>query len=157
MKGTVTHGEFGGLLDAVFSPQAKADFHWKETDVLGNGAVQVFTYKVALDHSQFSIRGSNNRLIKTSFHGLVYIDGATYGVRRLMLEAEGIPRDFPTKSAQITVDYDYVAITGHDYLMPATGVMKVVRGKRVELNEMEFRDYKKYGAESSIRFETPKQ
>ena len=95
--------------------------------------------------------------ITAGFHGLVYIDRATYGVRRLTLEADGIPRDFPTRSVGITVDYDYVEIGGHDYLMPATGAMLVTRGKGVELNEMEFQNYRKYGADSSIKFDAPKQ
>ena len=59
IKGTQSTGEFGGVLDAVFEPSAKADFQWKETDTLGNGTVQVFDYHVAKENSSFSVRGSN--------------------------------------------------------------------------------------------------
>jgi hypothetical protein len=38
----------------------------------------------------------------------------------------------------------------------ATGAMTVTRSKRVELNEMEFQKYGKYGADSSIRFDEPR-
>ncbi len=54
----------------------------------------------------------------------------------------------------MTVDYDYVAIGRHDYLMPIAGTVQVGRGKRsIEANEIEFRDYKHYGADSYIKFD----
>ena len=42
---TLSGGEMGGVLKAVFAPSAKADFHWKETDAFGSGTVQVFDYQ----------------------------------------------------------------------------------------------------------------
>jgi VWFA-related protein len=154
-QGTLTLGEFGGLLNAVFNAASKADFQWKETASLGSGNVQVFSYRVTRDKSQFAITGStNNAQIKVAYHGLVMIDSQTYGVRRLTLEADDIPTGFPTRSALMTVDYDYVAIGRHDYLMPIAGTVQVGRGKRsIEANEIEFRDYKHYGADSYIKFD----
>ncbi len=157
LKGTISHGEFGGLLNSVFNPSAKADFQWKETDTLGTGTVQVFTYRVALRNSTFMITADNGRRLKVGFHGLVYIDSATRGVRRLTLEADGIDPEFPIHAASFMVDYDYLAIGDHDYLLPITGQVKVTQGKRTHvLNEMEFRDYRRFAAESSLRFDASK-
>jgi hypothetical protein len=123
LKGTISHGEFGALLNAVFSSDAKANFHWTETDALGSGTVQVFAYRVDRQNSTFAITASDGRQIKTGFHGLVYIDSETRGVRRLTVEADGLPHNFPTHSALITVDYGYIAINDHDYLLPIAGTV----------------------------------
>jgi hypothetical protein len=153
LKGTLSHGEFGGLLNAVFNAEAKAKFQWKETDALGSATVQVFTYQVSRERSNFAITGDNGRQVKTGFHGLVYIDQATWAVRRITVEAEDLPVDFSIHAAAFTVDYDYIAISDHDYLLPVSGMLRVSKRKRsVFLNEMEFRDYKRYLAESHIEF-----
>ncbi len=153
-QGTMTLGEFGGLLNAVFNAASGADFQWKETAALGSGTVQVFSYRVKREKSQFAITGSNNNEIKVGYHGVVMIDSETYGVRRLILEGDDIPAGCPTRSAVMTVDYDYVSIGRHEYLMPVAGTVEVGRGKKsLESNEIEFRDYKRYGADSYIKFD----
>jgi hypothetical protein len=49
-----------------------------------------------------------------------------------------------------------VAIGDHDYLVPVQAEVRTRQGKRYLVkNELEFRDYKKYGAASSIKFGEP--
>ena len=87
------------------------------------------------------------------FHGLVYVDEATRAVRRITLESDALPHDFVLRSSAFSVDYNYVAIGGHEYLMPVSGTVTLHRGKRtVMLNQMEFRDYRKYGSQTSIEY-----
>jgi VWFA-related protein len=153
LKGPLSLGEFGGVLNAVFQPSSKADFQWKETDALGGGTVQVFSYRVSPENSTWGLAGEANWRVDPAFHGLVYIDAATKGVRRITLEADDLPRDFLIHSASITVDYDYIAIGTHDYLMPIRGSVSMREGKReAVLNEMEFRNYRRYGSKVSIKF-----
>jgi hypothetical protein len=144
-------GELGGVFRAVFDPKAQAEFKWKETDALGNGSVQVFTYHVLLDNSEFMISGNNNLEIKVAFHGMVFIDAATHSVRRVTLVAEDIPKDFPTHSTALAVDYDYVVINTHDYLVPISAEMSLRQGKHeAVMNTMEFRNYRRYGSSFRI-------
>jgi hypothetical protein len=153
LNGTLSHGEFGGVLNAVFQPSSKAEFQWKETDGLGTGTVQVLSYRVARENSDFVIDGTDNRRIAAGFHGLVYLDSATRGVRRISLEADHLPADFSVHATAISVDYDYIAINAHDYLMPVRGAISLRKGKReAVLNEIEFRDYKRYGSQSKISY-----
>ncbi len=148
---TLSGGELGGVLKAVFAPSAKADFKWKETDALGSGTVQVFDYRVEKSNSMFSVVGSNDRQLMVAFHGQVFIDSATRNVRRISLEADNLPKDFPTQSSVMGVDYDYVAINGHDYLMPISAELRVRQSHhQAILNTIEFRDYKKYGSAMKI-------
>ncbi len=148
---TLSGGELGGVLKAVFAPSAKADFKWKETAALGSGTVQVFDYHVEKGNSMYSVVGSNDQQLMVAFHGQVYIDSATRNVRRVSLEAEGMPKDFPTQASVMGVDYDYVVINGRDYLMPISAEVRVRQSHRqAVLNTIEFRDYKKYGSAMKI-------
>ncbi|HMG86174.1 MAG TPA: VWA domain-containing protein [Terracidiphilus sp.] len=148
---TLSGGELGGVLKAVFAPSAKADFHWKETDALGSGTVQVFDYEVAKQNSMFSVVGSNDQQIMVGFRGQVFVDTSTHSVRRISLQAEDIPKGFPTEATVIGVDYDYVSINGQDFLMPVSAELRVRQSHRqAVLNTIEFRDYKKFGSAMKI-------
>jgi hypothetical protein len=139
------------VLKAVFAPSANADFTWKETDALGSGTVQVFDYRVDKKNSMFSVVGSNNQQLMVSFHGQVFIDTSTHSVRRVSLQADDLPKDFPTQATVMGVDYDYVVINGHDYLMPISAEVRVRESHRqAVLNTIEFRDYRKYGSQMRI-------
>jgi VWFA-related protein len=153
MQGAKTYGEFGGIASSVFRPEAKAEFHWKQNAVLGNGMVQVFAYQVPRATSDFSVVDGTGRSAIAGFHGLVYVDEATRAIRRITLDAGDLPADFAIRSTSFSVDYDYVAISSHEYLMPISGTVTIHKGKRsILLNQMEFRDYRKYGAETSIHY-----
>jgi len=155
MKGTISNGEFGSLLLAIFDPKVKAQLRWTETATLGTGAVQVFTFQVPRGRSRYMlVAGPNEAQIKVGCHGKVYIDAQTYGIRRIEMDADAIPADYPMRAAFISIDYDYVTIGDHDFLLPIAGEVDVRQGKRFLVrNQMEFRDYKRYGAESNIKFE----
>jgi len=150
-KNTTSHGEFGGVLDAIFGDSSKTDFQWKETDALGTGTVQVFNYKVAHENSNFVVTASGNDQRTVSFHGQVYIDSATRSVRRVTLIADDLEKDFPIHATTIAVDYDYVVINAHDYLMPISAEVGVRQGRR-EGNRLEiaFKDYRRYGSAVKI-------
>jgi len=109
----------------------------------------------------YSVVGSNDRQLMVGFHGQVYIDSATRNVRRISLEADDLPKDFPTQASVIGVDYDYVVINGHDYLMPISAEVRVRQNHhQAIMNTIEFRDYKKYGSAMKIlnykQIENPK-
>jgi VWFA-related protein len=153
-QGFMSEGEFGGVLNAVFRPESKAEFRWKETDALAGGTVQVLRYRVARENSSFTLSDHTNQQIDVAFHGLVYVDEATKGVRRITIEAGDVPSDFSIRSTTIAVDYDYVGFGGHDYLMPIRGTVSTKHGKRkAVLNEIEFRDYRRYLSTTKVLFE----
>ena len=151
MSGSFSAGELGGVLKSVFAPSAKADFEWKETDALGAGTVQVFDYRVARANSVFSVTGLNNRQVTVGFHGMVFIDSTTRNVRRITMTADELPADFPTHATSIAVDYDYVVINTHDYLMPISAEMSLRQGRHeAVLNTIEFRNYRRFGSNVRI-------
>lgn len=151
MKGSSSRGEFGGVLKSIFDPRSKAELIWKETDELNGQPVQVYAYSVAQSNSMFTVVGSDGRAITVSFHGQVFVDSATRRVRRATLIADDMPKAFSTHGTSLGVDYDYVSINSHDYLMPISAEMRLIKGRRgAVMNTMEFRDYKRFGSNMRI-------
>lgn len=144
LKGTLSSGEFGGVLRAVFSPASNADFQWRTTGALGDGTVQIFDYKVDQAHSAFQVRDAKGRQVTVAFHGQVVIESATRRVRRVTLVADALPAGFPERSTSLTVDYDYVPIDGLHYLMPVSAELQLRKGEHEALlNTMAFSDYRR--------------
>jgi len=146
----ISVGEFGNLLNLVFGPESKADFHWKETDALAHGTVQVFEYRVEPKNNSMRLT-DDRKQVNAGFHGLAYIDNATMGIRRITMEADNLPPDFSIHAASIAVDYDYVTVGAHDYLMPMSGSIRLKRGRHeVDLNQVVFQDYRRYASKTRI-------
>jgi VWFA-related protein len=144
-------GEFGGMFKLVFDPSAKAKFTWKEADVVDGQPAQVFNFKVDLANSQFDVAGLNNRQNVVAFHGEVYLDTATHSIRRITVDADNIPEFLAVRATTISVDYSWVTINGHDYLLPARGAVSLREGKhQAVLNEFEFRGYRRFGSQVRI-------
>lgn len=146
----ISLGEFGDLLNLIFQPSSKAEFHWKETAALLDGRVQVFEYKVDRSHNSMLLSDAN-RKIYSGFHGLAYIDSSTMGIRRVTMDADDLPADFSIHAATISVDYDYVPVGRHEYLMPVRGTIRLKRGRReADLNQVVFQDYRRYASQTRI-------
>ncbi len=149
----ISVGEFGALLSLVFDPSSKTQFEWKEAGTLGDGGgtVQILSYRVARENATLDLSESNNT-IGVGFHGLIYIDASTSGIRRITVEADNLPRDFSMHAAAMTVDYDYVAISGRDYLLPVSSTVSLLRHrKQLELNEIAFRNYRRFASRTKIK------
>jgi hypothetical protein len=49
------------------------------------------------------------------------------------------------------VDYDYISIGTHEYLLPVRAALAVGRGgQKTELNEIEFRNYRRFASATKI-------
>jgi len=126
-------------------------FAWKESDVLDGQPVQVFNFQVASANSNFDLTGENNRQHAVGFHGLVYLDPATRSVRRITIDADDIPDNLLVRASSISVDYSWVSINNHDYLLPIRGAVSLREGKhQAVLNEFEFRNYRRFGSQIRI-------
>jgi VWFA-related protein len=147
-------GEFGALLNLVFAPTSKTQFEWKEAGTLGDGSgtLQVLSYRVAHENATLNLNEGNNNTIGVGFHGLVYIDTTTSGIRRVSVEADDLPRNFSMHAAAMTVDYDYVSISARDYLLPVHSTVTLQRHRRqIELNEIAFRNYRRFASRAKIK------
>lgn len=156
--GVSSAGIFGGVISGLFRPAAKAEISWIETDTLGDGTVQVFKYRVAKENSDLSLRGGDNQVILVGYHGMVYIDSATHGVRRITQIVDDVPNKYPIHEALVSADYDYASVGGQQYLLPI-GAQIALREwgqkTRLELNQIRFRDFHRFRSTSRILTSTP--
>lgn len=146
-------GEFGAMLNLVFQPSSKTEFEWKEAAALGDGSgmLQVLNYRVDGKNATIVLTEGNEDAA-VGFHGRVYLDPSTGGVRRVTLEADAIPHSFAVHAASMTVDYDFVGISGRDYLLPVRSSVRLEKGHhKIELNEITFRDYRRFASRTKIR------
>jgi len=140
LQGTLSSGEFGHLLKVVFGERAHATFTWKETAFLDGVRCEVFASQVDRKHSGYSIATNGGQWgIDVAYVASVYIDAATFNIRRVKLEAIDIPPEFPIRASSFSVDYAYVRAGDADSCFPLPGV-ELQQSRRVLVrNEVQFR------------------
>jgi len=154
--GSLSTGEFGTRLFAVFDPRSHADFRWKGWGTLRKRKVARFSYRIAQEHTSFLIQyGADSKgpnAIVVPYHGEVFVDQETHMVLRLTQQAE-IPDNFPISANEAWVEYEYADVGGKLYLLPVHAFSKTRSGRFVAENNIDFRDYRKFQIESNITFE----
>ena len=158
MGGAVSTGEFGTRLYSVFDPRSQGDFRWKGWATMRNRRVARFSYHIDREHSVYRVQygpvpeGPNSIIVP--YHGEVFVDEETHMALRLTQQAE-IPVGFPIDGNDTTVDYEFAAVGGKKYLLPSNAYVMTKSGKYVAENHVEFREYRKFQAEATIRFDPP--
>jgi hypothetical protein len=154
LGGTLSSGEFGSMLREIFEPKTDAEFHWLRWATLRGRRAHVYTYVVDQAHSQWSIedRTAHDRF-SPGYSGLVYVDRDTHAVVRVTLKAEGIPPTFPIQEADDRLDYDLTDINGRPYMLPMMAQVHLRAGRVNQRNDIEFRNYRKFSADTNLKFE----
>jgi|ERR1017187_1522615 hypothetical protein len=152
--GSKAFGEFGSMMRQIFEPSTEARFAWDHWATLRTKRVMVFQYHVRLDHSQYQLGVDGGKLrITTAYHGLVEVELDTHAVVRITADAENIPADFPMKETTDVLDYDYQELSGHTFLLPLKSQVLMTMSEGIVRLEEEFRLYRKYSADSEIKFD----
>ncbi len=154
--GSTSSGEFGTMLAEIFEPSSRTDFGWEKWTKLSGRITYVFNFRVAQQNSKYSIyHQPSGRTIIPGYHGLIYVDRETGMVMRLAMECDAIPADFPVQKVSEILYYDFVDISGHDYVLPLKADLRSREGRLLIWNEIEFHFYRKFGADATITFDTP--
>jgi len=155
----VTEGEFGVLLANIFNDKTQATFSWSGWQTLHGRRVAVFGYDVAKEHSTLRLSLSDLAHATVPYRGTVFGDPSTGVVLRITNSAYDIPPEVRARSIATTIDYDPVSIGGREYLLPVEASVLLNTGSHNILNRMQFRNYQKFGVESTITFgsEAPSQ
>ncbi|HEX4771544.1 MAG TPA: hypothetical protein VH351_11965 [Bryobacteraceae bacterium] len=154
--GAISTGEFGSMMREIFEPASEAEFSWDHWGKLRGQKMAVFHYSIDVAHSKFTIAyGSHEtgeQRIYTAYEGLVYADENTREISRITFHAVNIPKSFPVHNTNETLDYGLTDISGQKFTVPlmARLFMEGIDG-RTE-NQIEFRNYRKFGVESGIVF-----
>jgi hypothetical protein len=156
--GATSTGEFGSLLRDIFEPKTHARFEWDGWARLGrlgpeHELVMAFHYSVEQANSQWGIEYEHKDHIVPAYSGRILIDKDTHLVMRVTLNADNIPATFPVKMATTILDYDYVDISGHPFLLPLKSETQMSADGVLSRNDTEFRLYRKYSAEAEIKYD----
>jgi hypothetical protein len=155
--GAVSQGEFGSLMREIFEPKSQAEFGWDHWATLRGRRMAVFNYFIDSGHSSWYITygsgpGDEQRII-TAYRGLIYADENTGEISRIKFEAIDIPRTFPVTETTEILDYDLTDISGQQYVTPLMAKLYMRAGRESTKNEIEFRNYRKFGTESAITYD----
>ena len=155
--GAVSTGEFGSLMREIFEPRSQAEFNWDHWATLRGHRMAVFNYFIDSGHSQWSISygadKTDEQRIITAYKGLVYADPNTGEIDRIKFVAVDIPRSFPVTATTETLDYDLVEISDQKFVVPLRAQLLMNAGRENAKNEIEFRNYRKFGTESNIKYD----
>jgi hypothetical protein len=154
LGGSTTTGDFGSMMREIFEPASQAHFEWDHWGTLRGRRVLAFSYRVAQSRSQWHIVYEKKMDIVPAYHGLVYVDKETHEVMRVTLEAENIPAGFPIHRADTVLDYDFQQLSGKTFLLPLKSTTIMSTSEYWTKNDEEFRVYRKYSAESDIKFDS---
>jgi hypothetical protein len=154
-SGAWSTGEFQVTLQDILSPMTAAAFKPDGEDRLANRAALVYTLSVEQSHSHWMLVSENGRQYKPAYKGTIWIDKETRRVLRIEQQALGLPRDFAYDKAESMVEYGYVNIEGTRYLLPIQSVNMACNtgSSGCSRNVIEFRNYRKFSADSSITFD----
>jgi hypothetical protein len=155
LQGAIGSGEFGLTMSAIFDPVTKTIFHWEGWKTERKRRVAVYVYKVDSELSRYRLfngSGFNTHQAVVSYHGVLEIDSETGEVLHFTYVADRLPKDLGLESASNSVDYAFAEVGGQEYLLPARSVSELMGTGVASRNEIDFRDYHKFSADSSIMF-----
>ncbi|MBV8549660.1 MAG: hypothetical protein JOY54_00040 [Acidobacteriaceae bacterium] len=156
--GARSTGEFAGMMRSIFEPKSQAEFGWDHWGTLRGRRMAVFNYFIDSGHSSYTIsyggdgEGYEQRIV-TAYKGLVYADPNTGEIDRIKFMAVDVPRSFPVQETSEILDYDLVNISGQQFVLPLRALLLMTAGRQRSKNEIEFRDYRKFGTESTITYD----
>ena len=155
-SGSWSSGEFASTLQDIMSPYTDADFHGKRSTTIVNRPAYRYDFSVEQPNSHWRVETSG-QAYQPEYTGTVWIDKENYRVLRIELSARNMPRSFPLDQVESSVDYDYVLIGDGKYLLPVhSEALSCARGTSdCSRNVIEFRNYKKFTADTSITFDPP--
>ena len=155
--GAISEGDFGSLLAEIFRPRS-AEFHWDHWARLRNRIVQVYRYEITQPKSAYELQfaGAKGQPLTavTAHHGYVYIERDSSYILRIEQVADP-PAKFPIRAANTVIDYDWNDVGGQQYLLPLRAEVTMDTSALRSLNVVEFRDYRKFTADTQIRFDEP--
>ncbi len=142
--------EFGGLMASIFDAKAHADFKWHSWTTVNQRRMYVFAYSVMPANSQFMIGFKTPKAV--GFSGLFYADMETSMVTRIFVIAQS-PPNFTLTNVTSDLIYDFVKIGDRQFAVPIKSDFHGKDGKSLIWNEVEFRRYRKAGADPADQFD----
>lgn len=151
--GAWSTGEFGTVLNDLFSPGTAANFRFAGDRSIEHQWAALYDFDVDHPHSHWRIT-VEGQSIQPAYRGSVWIAKDTARVLRIEMQAVKVPAEFPDDTTEMALDYDFTSLGTEKYLLPVKAeILSCQRGSPIcSRNVIEFRNYHKYSGESTITF-----
>jgi hypothetical protein len=151
LQGAFTSGEFGSALHDIFDPHSQASFSWDRIEHIHGQKVYVYAFRVPQEHGATVIHRDPDRQIVVSYSGRVSVDPQSFSVLRITSTLD-LPAGFPIAHTDRTIEYKPIMIANKEYILPSHSEVHMQDSARSYVNEVDFKDYHKFIAESTIHY-----
>ena len=154
LSGSWSTGEFATTLNGLFHPSTATRFRFAEEANLAGRNTRIYDFEVARENSHWRVQSGSDTIVP-AYQGSVWIDPESARVLRVEIQARDLPETFPMDIIESAVDYSFTRIGTESVLLPVhaetLGCHRDV--KTCSRNIIDFRNYRKYTADSTITFE----
>jgi hypothetical protein len=151
LQGAFTAGEFGSALRDIFDPNSHTSFSWDRIEQIHRERVYVYAFRVPQEHGAIVIHRDPDRQVVVPYSGRIFVGPQTFSVLRITSTLD-LPAGFPIVHIDRTIEYKPISIANKEYLLPSHSEVHMQDSARWYVNEVDFKDYHKFVAESTIRY-----
>lgn len=148
-----SRGEFATAMIDVLA-RSNARFTYRRNETIARLATRVYDFKVEQAFSHWRV-GTAGQTVQPAYRGSIWIEPESGRVLRLEQQAEKLPEEFTLDAVEVSLEYAPVRIGTGEFLLPVRSEnLACMREAPVCTRALiEFRNYKRFGSESSITFE----
>lgn len=155
LGGSTSTGDYVGRLKSLFLEESKTEFKAVGTDTLRARRAVVYEFETKRENSKAMITYNKEESVTVGARGRLWVDRETFRVLRMETEATEIEPGFPVTATTGAIDYEWIDISGRQYLLPTRAVVEMTAlvppGQTVQTrNDIRFRNYQKFGTEIKI-------
>ncbi len=156
LAGAWSEGEFGTLLLQTETLLQTQPISFQAFATLGDTPTAVYRFEVPQDVSPWDLE-VGGRHYRLPFRTDVWISTATGEIVKIARTSRAIAPEIRISGLEWKVTLEPVEINGKQWLLPKTGEYSVLydQSNRREWNLMNFSNYRRYGSEVALRFDTP--
>jgi hypothetical protein len=150
-----SEGEFGNLIGIIFDSAKGSELHWERTSSVNRVVTDVIAFRVP--GSNGYILTERKRLTRVPFDGFVYADAQTHAILRIQLKGMMFPADSRYQALELMVDYKPTRVAGQEFILPSHFVLSYRTDELSQSNTADFMQYRRFGADTSIQFDSDAQ
>ena len=154
LGGARSTGEFASLLRMLFAPSTEAEFLFIKLTRIAGVDTHEYAFSVKEDRSQWTVH-AGSRTFRVAYTGSVWIDPTNARVLRIEMKASGLRPNAGLDMLETSTDYEYILLSsGSPYLLPVRATFSSCVGITYGCvqNDIEFRNYRKFEAQSGIEY-----
>ena len=146
--------EFRDELEGFQAIGAPGKFTRRGEEKIGSRTVVVYDVTVPQSASDWVLSSPDGRRQTSAYAGTVWIDKENHRVLRIERHTTSLPHDFFFNNAKEAVNYDFVSLDQHTYLLPAgaESATCLSGSGTCTRNAIEFHGYRPLTADEQARF-----